>query len=137
VTGARHRYRVGEQVEFHPPPILEKKIGGSYSVERLLPLSDTGEVRTYQIKSLRTTISGFQRNMTALSSAPLGHQACQPLARTLPRPRAALLASVTSLPEVGHFAKSLGRARSSAAVYFAMLQLYGELLRFGSPIADT
>jgi hypothetical protein len=58
VTGARHRYSVGEGVEFHPSPILEKEFAGSYSVERLLPLSDTGQVPTYQIKSLK---DGHQR----------------------------------------------------------------------------
>jgi hypothetical protein len=59
VTGATHRYAVGEHVEFHPPsPILEKEFAGSYSVERLLPLSDTGQVPTYKIKSLK---DGHQR----------------------------------------------------------------------------
>ena len=58
MTGASHRYAIGEHVVFHPSPILEKKFGGFYSVERLLPLSDTGEVPTYQIKSLK---DGHQR----------------------------------------------------------------------------
>jgi hypothetical protein len=68
VTGASHRYGVGEQVEFHPSPILEKKFGGSYSVERLLPLSDTGEVPTYQIRSLR---DGHQRIVTEHDLTPI------------------------------------------------------------------
>jgi hypothetical protein len=68
VTGARHRYSVGEGVEFHPSPILEKKFGGFHSVERLLPLSDTGEVPTYQIRSLR---DGHQRIVAEHDLSPI------------------------------------------------------------------
>jgi hypothetical protein len=58
VTGVSHRFGVGEHVVFNPSPMLPRGFAGSYSVERLLPLSDTGDVPTYQIKSLK---DGHQR----------------------------------------------------------------------------
>jgi hypothetical protein len=50
VTDVTHRYHVGDQVVFHPPPTLPE-FAGAYSIERLLPISETGP--NYLIKRLK------------------------------------------------------------------------------------
>jgi hypothetical protein len=37
MTETSHRYRVGEQVVFHPSLMESRELAGTYSVERLLP----------------------------------------------------------------------------------------------------
>ncbi len=50
VTSPTHRYSVGDQVIFHPPPTLPE-FAGAYSIERLLPLSGAGP--SYLIRRLK------------------------------------------------------------------------------------
>jgi hypothetical protein len=54
-------------VVFHPSPTLPRELAGSYSVERLLPVSDTGQAPTYQIKSLQ---DGHMRVVTEHDLSP-------------------------------------------------------------------
>jgi hypothetical protein len=63
-----HRYRVGEQVVFHPSLIDSRELAGTYSVEQLLPLSGVDDVPTYRIKSLK---DGHERTEAELDLAPI------------------------------------------------------------------
>lgn len=50
---ARHKYTVGQQVEFLPGPLDKNVTRGIYTVQRLMP-SDTGIVQ-YRVKHISDT----------------------------------------------------------------------------------